>query len=92
MNSSKISSILREFWPNSDLKSSNGSVPRFSRTFHNLGEDRDAQQPDPLREQPLRGAGRLRGGGHRRREEEVKAGRGTDVKTKSKFKSNQIES
>ena len=41
---------------------------------------RDAQQPGPLREQPLRRAGRLRGGGHRRREEEVKAGRGTDVK------------
>ena len=33
MNSSNISSILREFWPNSDLKSSNGSIPRRHRTF-----------------------------------------------------------
>ena len=27
MNSSKISSVLRELWPNSDVKSSNGSIP-----------------------------------------------------------------
>ena len=30
MNSSKISSNLRQFCPNSDLKSSNGSIPRRS--------------------------------------------------------------
>ena len=40
MNSSRISSILREFLPNSDLKSSNGSVPRrsnLSTQVHALG-------------------------------------------------------
>ena len=34
MNSSIIFWILTESWPNSDLKSSNGSVPRGSRSFH----------------------------------------------------------
>ena len=60
MNSSKISSILREFWQNSDVKSSNGSIPRRHLTFHRSGV--------------LAGGVRRHGGGRRRRDERRRHG------------------
>ena len=47
MNSSKISSILREFRPNSDVKSSNGSVPRRSNLPTKAGTAGDRGRAGP---------------------------------------------
>ena len=61
MNSSKISSIPRKFWPNSDEKNSHGSI-LADRTFQ-LSEERGlplralAVRPDVL-EVPLERPGR----------------------------------
>ena len=74
MSSSKISFILIEFRPNSDLKSSNGSIPRRLNLSTKVEEDegghpqarallRALRAPGPPHEARAPGAAR----GHRRR-------------------------
>ena len=44
--SSETSWILKEYWPNADVKSSNGSIPRRSITWLNSGLE--AASPDGI--------------------------------------------
>ena len=62
MNSSKISSILREFWPNSALKSSNGSIPRRSNLSTKGGAGRRAAPRGRGRAAPRRAGSSPPGG------------------------------